>query len=260
MENRILELEGVHNFRDYGGYRARGGAHLKRGILWRSGQHQDATPDDLDRIDGLEIETVIDLRGDSERRKFPCARSPQFSAIVLHSTGETVFKAQVAPHIAAAASTKTVEEAHQKMIDINLDMPYRDSLVATFTLYFDALVHRDGPSLLHCVAGKDRTGLGAALLHLLLGVHEDDVMEDYLLTNTAGNIERRISAGASTISHHFGEVPEAVIRKLMSVHPDYLRTALSAIRESHGTVAAYAEAVWGVTPQVQAALEQRFLA
>ena len=50
MQDRVLPLWGIHNFRDYGGYAMRGGATLKRGVLWRSGQHVDATSDDLEAV------------------------------------------------------------------------------------------------------------------------------------------------------------------------------------------------------------------
>ncbi|MCX7864990.1 MAG: tyrosine-protein phosphatase, partial [Novosphingobium sp.] len=60
-EDRVLELQGVHNFRDYGGYAVRGGGRLKRGLLWRSGQHHRATDDDLARIVQLGLVNVLSL-------------------------------------------------------------------------------------------------------------------------------------------------------------------------------------------------------
>src|SRR3546814_12315258 len=82
------------------------------------------------------------------------------------------------------------------MIDTYAGMPYRPALVATLRLYLAALAEYDTPSLVHCVAGTDRTGLAVALVNRLLGVHEDDLMHAYLLTNTAGTIHERIAQGA----------------------------------------------------------------
>src|SRR3546814_11379851 len=80
------------------------------------------------------------------------------------------------------------------MTDTYAGMPYRPALVATLRLYLAALVEYDAPSLVHCVAGKDRTGFAVAIVHRLLGVHEDDLMHDYLLTNTSGKLEERSEA------------------------------------------------------------------
>ena len=65
---RVLPLSGVHNFRDYGGYAVEGGGRLRNGMLWRSAQHEAATDEDLTAIDGLGLDTIIDLRGDGPVR------------------------------------------------------------------------------------------------------------------------------------------------------------------------------------------------
>ena len=259
MPDRVLRFEGVHNFRDYGGYAAAGGVRLKTGALFRSGQHLDATADDLGRIASLGLRTVIDLRGESERRDYPCARPAGFDAVVLFADGETAGGG--APHLQASVSIISAAEAHEAMRTLYRTMPFRPRLVAVLRLYFDALAEREGPSLLHCFAGKDRTGLAAALLHSLMGVHPDDMMADYLLTNSAGDIERRIAAGAPAIRARRGDnVGEEALRTLMSVDEDYLDAAFDSIREQHGTIERYAGDVLGVTPEQQRAIATRLLA
>lgn len=259
MTDRVLALTGIHNFRDYGGYAAADGGRVRSGMLWRSGQHVDATGPDLDAVARLGLATVIDLRGDSERVLHPCARHVGFDAAVLFAPGETV--GGHAPHVEAAAGIENADEAHRAMVWLYKSMPYRTNLVATLTLYLDALATRDGPSLIHCLAGKDRTGLAVAIVHSLLGVHHDDLMADYLLTNSAGNAEARIAAGAVTVRANFGQaMSDDAVRTLMSVHPDYLDTALSAIADSHGDVDRYAEEVLGFTPAKRDAMAARLLA
>jgi protein tyrosine/serine phosphatase len=132
--------------------------------------------------------------------------------------------------------------------------------VGTYRLYFAGLAERETPGLLHCLAGKDRTGVAAALLHALLGVHSDDIMGDYLLTNSAGNIDRRIDAGARHIRNNYGErIEEAAIRTLMSVHPDYLQTSLGRIVERHGSIERYSDEVLGVDPCLLERLKARLI-
>ena len=259
MTERVLSLHGIHNFRDYGGYEAHGGARLISGKLFRSGQHVDATEDDLQVVAALTIGTIIDLRGDSERARFPCARHPGFASTILFAPGETSEGGQ-APHIAAARDVKTAQDAHRAMVNLYEAMPFRPKLIEIFRLYFAALAQGEGPSLIHCLAGKDRTGIAVGLVHSLLGVHQSDLMADFILTNTAGNADRRIAAGASTVRQNFGvTMDDAAVRTLMSVHPEFLETAFAVIKREHGSVKTYAEAVLGVTPDHISAMEQHLL-
>jgi protein tyrosine/serine phosphatase len=256
--SRVLPLAGIHNFRDYGGYRADGGS-VRRGLLFRSGQHGAATADDLEKVAALNIATVIDLRGDTERREMPCLRHQQFAGQVLFAPGETAGQ-ELAPHEEAGRGITTADEARAGMTALYRNMPYRAVLIESLKLYFDALATRDGASLLHCAAGKDRTGLAAALLHTLLGVHHDDIMADYLLTNTAGDPRVRIESAAPMIRARYGAtMTDDAIVALMSVDERYLLTALDAIRASHGTVERYADEVLGVTPERRDMLRARLV-
>lgn len=258
-EARVLEMVGIHNFRDYGGYAAREG-HLRRGVLWRSGQHSEATAEDLARVHELRIATVIDLRGDSERRGNPCLRHAEFAGEVLFHPGETASAEGRAAHEEFARDVHTADDARRAMNTLYQTLPFRPVLVGSYRLYMKSLAERNCPSLLHCLAGKDRTGLAAALVHDLLGVHPDDIAADYLLTNTAGNAEARIEAGARHVRDGFGiSMTDAAVRVLMGVESLFLETAFAAIRESHGSVQAYAEAVLGVTPEVLAAMERNLI-
>lgn len=255
---RVLPFDGIHNFRDYGGYAAAGGS-LRRGVLWRSGQHGAASAPDLDKVHALGIAAVIDLRGDSERREAPCLRHPDFGAAVMFAPGETAGQ-ELAPHEEAGQGITTAADADAAMAALYRTMPFRDVLVASLRLYFDALATREGPSLLHCLAGKDRTGLAVALLHELLGVHSDDLRADYLLTNTAGNQEARIAAAAESIRARYGPaMTDEAIRTLMSVDAAWLDAAFAAIRDRHGSVEAYARDVLGVTPERRAMLAERLV-
>ncbi len=260
MHDRVRLFEGIHNFRDYGGYAARDGRRVRSGLLYRSGQHLDATGADLEAIAELDIRTVIDLRGDSERRLYPCARPTDYAGTVIFADGETAGNDPAAPHEEAARDIRTAADAHARMADLYKVMPFRAPLVAAFRVYFSALADRDGASLLHCLAGKDRTGIAVAVLQNLLGVHPDDIMADYILTNVAGNIDRRIEAGARMVRANLGrDMDDAAVRTVMSVHPDYLTNAFAAIQDRHGSVAAYAEDLLGVTPEVCARLAGRLL-
>ncbi len=255
-DERVLVFEGIHNFRDYGGYPARAG-QLARRRLWRSGQHAGATPADLARVRDLQIATVIDLRGDSERAAYPCLRHEDFAGEVLFNPGETASLQGQAAHAEAADKIRTAADARDRMIRLYRGMAFRDVLTGTWRLYGQALATRDGASLLHCLAGKDRTGVGVALIHHLLGVHHDDLVEDYLLTNTAGNIEARIASQSHSLADL--KLDDATMRVVLGVEAVYLDTAFAAIRERHGSIEAYAETVLGIGPAQVAAMEARLV-
>ncbi|MBX9662386.1 tyrosine-protein phosphatase [Novosphingobium sp.] len=259
MQDRVLPLAGIHNFRDYGGYRARGGS-LRTGHLWRSGHHFEATAEDLDVVHRIGIARVIDLRGDSERAQFPCLRHEEWAGQVVYHPGETAGDHGRAVHDEAASGVRTADDARAAMVKLYDKLPFRPVLVGTFRLYLQTLAEDHGPSLLHCFAGKDRTGVGAAIVHRLMGVHADDVMADYLLTNTAGNSEARIAAAATNVRASFGPMmTDDALRTIMGVQPEFLESAFAAMEREHGTFEAYAEAVLGADAALVARLEERLV-
>lgn len=245
MTLRVLDLGGVHNFRDCGGYPVSGGGRLRRAVLWRSGQHHGATDSDLEKIADLGLASVFDLRTSKERTSHPCRRPQGFDAQVFFGDDPAQ---RHAPHIAAAqtARQRTPEGTRESLVRNYGGMCFRPELQSMIRRYIATAAQGGGPSLVNCMAGKDRTGIAVAMLHLAVGVHRDDVMEDYLLTNTAGDPEARIAAGAMTVRAITGELDEAVVRVLMGVEPEYLEAAYVAVEERHGSIDAYLEEALGV--------------
>ena len=271
--SRVLSLEGVHNFRDYGGYQAAGG-RLRRGVLWRSGQHAEASDADLASIDSLGLRAVIDLRTHAERAKMPCRRADGFAARVIVSqdamalpaVGEETPEEELAPHMAAArghggvvSPPQSAEASRERLRHAYGSFPFRPPLVAVTRRYLAELAESDGPSVIHCMAGKDRTGYSVAMVLAALGVHRDDVMEDYLLTNTAGDSEARIEAGRRSIRAIWGDMEDAALRALMAVEPEYLAITYAVIEERYGSLEAYLETVLGVDGALREKLVERLV-
>src|SRR3546814_15095085 len=94
IRDPFLKTDGIHNFRDYGGYRAAGGGRVKTGLLFRSGQHFDASESDLAAIEALDIRMIIDLRGASERATFPCSRHEDFGEHAIAHEGATTSRSE----------------------------------------------------------------------------------------------------------------------------------------------------------------------
>lgn len=260
MSQQILQLDGVHNFRDYGGYVLAGGGRLKRGILWRSGQHNGASDADIAAITDLGLASVFDLRTSKERELYPCRRPDNFGAAVHFS--EDPSSPKVAPHIEAAARSGEggAEAVKELMRDTYRGIAFRPELIAMISKLATTLIESDGPSLVNCMAGKDRTGLSVAAIQLAVGVHRDDVMADYLLTNTAGNVEARISAGMGTVGAIYKGITEEGARAIMGVEEEYLDTAYKAIDARFGSFDAYLAQAIGLNAaardQLKAALAE----
>ena len=253
--DRVLPLEGVHNFRDYGGYPVAGGGRLKRGLLWRSGQHHGATDADLQRIAALNLVAVYDLRTAQERTSHPCRRPPEFGAEVHFPP---VPSKLLTPHVAAAATTKqrTAESTRESMRRNYGQIAFRPELIAMMRIYLAGLAAGKGATLINCMAGKDRTGIAVAMLQLATGVHRDDIIEDYLLTNTAGDMEARVAAGAETIRAMGGTMDPEVVRVVMGVEPEYLESMFRTVEERHGSIDAYLEDQLGADAALRESLRQ----
>ncbi|HEY0960639.1 MAG TPA: tyrosine-protein phosphatase [Novosphingobium sp.] len=272
--DRILDVEGVHNFRDFGGYPVVGGGRLKRGMLWRSGQHHGATDADLMKIAALGLASVMDLRSDQERATYPCRRPEGFAATVLIAADELAQAAHApekkaedaAPHVAAAqaphiaAAQRPVDgdgaAAFASMKRSYIGLPFRPELIKAMRGYIASVAEGAGPSLVNCMAGKDRTGVAVAMLQHAVGVHRDDILEDYLLTNTAGNVEKRIAEGMVSVRSLVGNLSDEFMRVLLGVDQAYLDTAFAAMAEKYGSVENYMKEALGVDDAMREKLKK----
>src|SRR5690606_26864614 len=107
------------------------------------------------------------------------------------------------------------------------------------------------PLLVHCAAGKDRTGFVCAMLQHALGVPADTIMEDYLATRERYTYERLVNSRLLVILHMQVLPPHAeqALRVLSSVQPEFLETAYERIRQDYGGIDAYLETQCGLSDQ-----------
>ncbi|NCP12954.1 MAG: tyrosine-protein phosphatase [Sphingomonadales bacterium] len=236
--------QGIHNLRDYGGYAVPGAGRVRSGVLFRSGQHMEASDADLALIDALDIRTVIDLRGTSERAGFPCRRHPKFTAQVIAHDGET---SNSPPHEGGGGQVvMTPQKARERMLAVYTRMPVNPAMLAMFTRYFNALDENDGGSLVHCFAGKDRTGIAVALLLHTLGVHHDDIVAEFLLTNDAPTREILERQSLPRMAAHYGAIAPEALHNLMGVLSEYIDTYMAEVTRDHGSLDTYLATQLGV--------------
>ena len=255
--DRFIPTTGIHNLRDYGGYKGHDGAAIRGGLLLRSGQHVEANDADLATIDALDIRTVIDLRGTSERTRHPCRRSDDFAAEIIAHDGET---SSSPPHMDIKPGMTTHDFARERMISVYKTMAANQAMISMFGRFFKALDQKDGASLVHCFAGKDRTGVAAMMLMHVLGASRDDQMGEYLLTNDAPTLDVLRSQSIPGMEQKLGQtLDESAVRAWLEVREDYLATYWQTVQETHGSLDAYLEKVIGVDAAMQERLRARFL-
>ncbi|WP_296718582.1 tyrosine-protein phosphatase [Erythrobacter sp.] len=254
----FLPTEGIHNLRDYGGYAVPGEGRVQTGVLFRSGQHMEASDADLETLDRLDIRTIIDLRGASERAGFPCRRHPRFAAEVIAYEGET---SNSPPHEGGGGQlVMTPQKARERMLAVYTRMPVNPAMIAMFTRYFAALDERDGGSLVHCFAGKDRTGIAASLLLHVLGVHRDDVVAEFLRTNDAPSRHVLERQSLPRMQEHYGTIEPEALHNLMGVLPEYIETYFAEVTRDHGSLDAYLATRLGVDEARKERLRARLVA
>ena len=259
MSDRIQRFDALDNFRDYGDYASAAGRRVVAGRLFRSAHHARASDADLALLAALGLAVVVDLRRPGERRDQPSRRPAGFAATVIESGHDD---GREAPHLTFLKTTDlTVDAGRRFMTETYRRLPFEPPHLDLFARYFRALATADGPVLIHCAAGKDRTGLLAALTHHLLGVHRDDMVEDYLLTNAAVDLQRRAPAIARQLEARTGRpAPHDAVVAFPGVEPVYLDTALDAIIEGYGAIDAWLEQALGVDAALRDRIGERLAA
>ncbi len=254
---RVLELEGIPNFRDFGGYATACGRGLPAGRLYRSGHHNRATDADLQALAGLGLAVIVDLRRSAERAREPSRRWPRFEAEVIDNDladldkpwEEVLRGADPTPDFFRAISLEWYRRT-----------PFEPRLIDLYSRYFTALADADGAVLVHCAAGKDRTGILVALTHHIAGVHRDDLVEDYLLTNNVPSQSTHAPYVAQIIATHTGRTPsDEAVRTAMGVRAEDLDEAINTIEARYGSLDGYLEKALGVDGRKRAAIEARRL-
>lgn len=242
---RLLPFEAVDNFRDYGDYATAAGRRVRPGRLFRSAHHARATEADLARLQALDLGVVVDLRRPSERRQQPSRRPGGFSAQVIESHEDDGGEA---PHITFLKTEDLTEESGRRFMTATYrELPFLPTHVDLFRRYFEALAESDRPVVIHCAAGKDRTGMLAALTHHLLGVGRDDLLEDYLLTNRAVDLEARAPKIAEQLRTLTGKTAShGAVVAFLGVEPAYLEAAFDEMDRRNGGLDGYLEQVLGL--------------
>ena len=179
MQN--LSIQGLINARDLGGLAATDGRKIRRHRLIRADALNNLTAAGIEKLRDYGLSTVIDLRTETERNEKPDPAVP--GAAILHIPIFEEETAGITREKDSAAKMNSVPD----MSRLYRHMVSDDHSVAQLSKVIKAIMAvKDGCVLFHCTAGKDRTGLVAMLLLGILGVSDEDILEDYIYTNVTG--------------------------------------------------------------------------
>ena len=257
--SRILNLEGGCNFRDLGGYRSHDGRELKWGLVFRTGVLSYFTTNDHEQLHRLRVRAICDLRRAEEREREP-TRWPDMNTRYLSwddGSAPPTIRSIAVNHPYTAAGM------HAAMIDLYRALPAW--MAPRLRTMFERIADGDVPILIHCAAGKDRTGIAIALLLTVLDVPHETIVQDYLLTNDAGDLVQFIltrheaQLGVAVGKHPLLTLPEDIRDVLFAAHLDYLQAAFDHIARDHGTVAEYLRTQVGVDDSIRAKVQAALL-
>lgn len=267
-----LDVPGTWNVRDVGDAEphetarpaaaGEGSGRLRTGVLLRSASLSRLEPTGLDALRDLGVTAVLDLRGDDEIARDGSDRLPAGARQVrLPFGGMSPAPGPAGPEGAAGGEQTAADPLELVRRLVGAGDPEAAGEAVMRRLYagfatdpaahaavagsLRAIASEQGAVLVHCSAGKDRTGWVVAVVQILCGVAPDDVMTEYL----------RSAASATTLAATLPDVPgldPAFWTAVTTVRPEYLETALHAVEEAYGSVEGYVQAVLGETDIVDA--------
>jgi protein-tyrosine phosphatase len=229
LSDTHLPMTGGYNFRDLGGIRTTEGRYVKWGKIFRSDDMHNLTDADLAYLSSIPLISVVDFRTEKEIEDAPDKKPQSLKNHYIYN----ITPGKLSPDDITKA---TKEQLVEEMKLMNRLLVSDSACVAQYQKFFKLLQdEKEVPLMFHCTAGKDRTGMGAALILFALGVDESTIISNYLLSNEylTGKYDKLIE-----------EYPN--MQPLFEVKPEYLEAGIEQIKKDHGSVENYLTNVLGV--------------
>ncbi|WP_408600715.1 tyrosine-protein phosphatase [Pseudomonas sp. PLMAX] len=241
-----LRLQGADNFRSLKGIPSHCGRRIGGDVLLRADQLHGLTAEDWQALQRLGLKTVCDLRSTGERERYP-NRMPDSAIHELHL--EVIGDVRADPRLALMLAANPVEEgARGMMLEVYRLLP--GMLAPRLPALFELFLAGKGSVLIHCTAGKDRTGIAVMLLLHALGVEPEHIMTDYLRSARRFNqlSAERQQAMSHAVSRMVGQpVSEAAFDAVVDARPEYLNAAYAVIEAQYGGLDRYLQRFSGLS-------------
>lgn len=228
-----IEIRSVLNFRDIGGAKLAGGKHIRRGIIYRSADPGRINREDIGKIEALNIRTIVDLRALSEdkgKNKFP----EDIEKISMPLDFEEATKERLLPYIRKRGSFKEIDSVVR-----SLYVEMLDASAPVFRQVVELLLSAERrPLLIHCRAGKDRTGIIIALIHLALAADRKSIIDDYIKSNDSliPYFKKRLMFRKIIT---FGRFPSENVLRVLEVKQENIELIIDRVNNHYGGIESY---------------------
>lgn len=260
LSPQSVAVDGSVNFRDFGGYASEDGRRVRTGRLFRCGTLTYVTEQGMNQFHALGIDLICDLRRPDEREDQPTPLpddTPKRLEIPIDPGSATVMRERL------GSSELSRDDRIAFMTALTGELTREHA--ADYTIMFEHLLDiDDGGFVVHCSAGKDRTGVACMLILHALGVPRDAIVQDYLLTNTTidyeGYVLRRMMPRLAERHGQSWQPVKEDIMALAGVHPTYIEAAYDGIEAEHDGIDHYLRDALGLTDRDLQHLRERYLA
>lgn len=244
------------NFRDLGSYETKDGRKIKEGLIFRSGALSRMDDKDKEEFKQLGIKTVLDLRSKKESDKDP---DPYFEGVnyLRHSGLETKEGKEIdfSPNGMRSVGEEGIKQ-YNKLLNYYRNIPFNNE---SMHVLIDAIKNKEVPIVFHCFSGKDRTGVGAMIVLALLGVDDETIMKDYLLSNEyctkALNEEFERSKDLIEKDPNI----KKLLQMLEGVEEEVGLNVLSSIKEKYGNYDNYFTKEYGIDEKERNEIKKYYL-
>jgi len=244
-DERVIHLKGTTNTRDIGGYQTNDLNTLRWGQIIRSDKLSRLTPNDFQKLEEIGLKTVIDLRTNKEHDQSPTVwlgdNPPQFFHFPVGDANNDWFTSQ---RKMMKRNRFTQEQSLEHMVE-GYRMIAEEGTSSYQKLMEVVLDESNWPVLIHCNAGKDRSGVGVALILEALGVDRETIMEEYLLTNEISRIEEKAvllskqSKKSSRGNRYSKGTPASAWLPIVGVRAEMLEAFYASVNEKYGSMDAF---------------------
>ncbi len=247
--HRILKFDNILNVRDYGGHALEDGRKVVLGKLFRGAQLSAMTDAERQRLADMDISLIVDLRYLPERERQATPLNDAFNPDIFafEAAHDQMDPNELAPHEAfAIRELNTADDARRYMLGSYEERPLQPGFVGLSSRSLKRMAQTGEAHYVHCAAGKDRTGTFSAILLMLLGVSDQDVMDEYMRTQHAVDLDLIIPMITLKMEKRYGRrFTQDALRPYFHVEPEYLTRSLQSI----GDVEKYAQDILKLSPQ-----------
>lgn len=255
IADRHLPIEKGFNYRDLGGYPTRDGRHVKWGQLFRTDEIHDLTNDDKVYINSISIKNVIDFRTYDESNSNPEHVFTGYHHLPIEAGNLVPIAVSLCPSMSSVFGvpppgpndpTFSRQDVFNEMVNMNKLFINNDIIIGQYRKFFEQVQNSSAiPLIYHCSAGKDRTGAASLFILTALGVSEDVIIEDYLLSN---------KYLAPKYAGLLAQCPD--LTPAFGVQVEFIRAAIDTAKEKYGSVENFLTQKLGVNI---ALMRERFL-